>query len=68
MHKFDGGVIQDVVGLHMSIRHFGGIPSVSVQLAALRHLLFNPPQGKWAEWFRRITTASARFECERNVG
>ncbi|KAF5370700.1 hypothetical protein D9758_002026 [Tetrapyrgos nigripes] len=47
-HKLEpGAVVQEVTGLHVSVRHFG-TPSVSTQIAALRRLLLDP-KGKWFE-------------------
>lgn len=60
LHKMEGGaVIKDVAGLHVSIRHFGGKPSVSSQIAALRHLLLEPSKAESAEWFQRVIQASS---------
>jgi len=52
-----GAIIQDVAGLHVSIGHFGGTPSVSSQLGVLRRLLLEP-KGESAAWFQRVIKAS----------
>jgi len=46
-------VIQDVTGLHVSIRHFER-PSVSSQVASLRRLLLGPPAGAIGIHFQRV--------------
>lgn len=46
MHKLaDGAVIQEVTALHFSVGHFtsSSRPSISTQIAALRHLLLDLP-------------------------
>jgi hypothetical protein len=46
MHKLaDGAVIQEVTALHFSVGHFASSsrPSISTQIAALRHLLLDLP-------------------------
>jgi len=54
LHKMEqGAIIQDVAGLHVSIGHFGGTPSVSSQLGVLRRLLLEP-KGESAAWFQRV--------------
>jgi len=59
MHELEeGAVIQDVAGLHVSVGHFGKVPSISTQIATLRHLLLEPSQGTSAQWFRRVIEAS----------
>lgn len=59
-HKLEeGAVIQDVAGLHISISHFGGVPSISTQIAALRRLLFEPPKGASALWLQRVIEVSS---------
>lgn len=59
LHKMDqGAVIQDVAGLHVSISHFGGTPSISSQIGVLRRLLLEPPKGESAHWFQRVLKAS----------
>jgi hypothetical protein len=60
LHKMEqGAVIKDVGGLHVSIGHFGGKPSVSSQIGALRRLLLEPSKGESAEWFQRVIEASS---------
>lgn len=51
-------VIRDVAGFHVSIRHFGGQPSVSSQVGALRRFLLEPSKDESAEWFQHIVEAS----------
>lgn len=46
-------VIQDVTGLHVSIRHFKR-PSVSSQIASLRRLLLGPSAGAIGIYFQRV--------------
>jgi len=46
-------VIQDITGLHVSVRHFER-PSVSSQVASLRHLLLGPPAGAMGAHFQRV--------------
>jgi hypothetical protein len=58
-HKLEEGmVIQDIAGLHISISHFGGVPSVSTQIAALRRLLYEPPKDVSAPWLQRVIDVS----------
>lgn len=55
MHDFEpGAIIQNVAGLHISIRHFSGTPSISTQIAALRRLLLDPLKGAWTEWLKLV--------------
>jgi len=50
-HKLEqGAVIQEVTGVHVSVRHFSKL-SISTQIAALRKLLINSTGG----WFKRVT-------------
>lgn len=51
-------VIQGVAGLHVSISHFGGVPSVSTQIAALRRLLYESPKDVSAPWLQRVIDVS----------
>jgi len=46
-------VIQDITGLHVSVRHFER-PSVSSQVATLRHLLLGPPAGVIGIYLQRV--------------
>jgi hypothetical protein len=60
MHKAEeGAVIQNVAGLHIPISQVGGLPSVSTQIAALRHLLLEAPKGISAHWFQGVIEASS---------
>ncbi|KAG7098629.1 hypothetical protein E1B28_000547 [Marasmius oreades] len=53
-HKLEeGAIIQEVTGLHFSVRHFGS-PSVSTQIAVLRRLLLNPPEGDLGEQLKLV--------------
>ncbi|KAF9268942.1 carbohydrate esterase family 9 protein [Marasmius fiardii PR-910] len=53
-HKLQkGAIVQDVTGLHFSVRHFGS-PSVSTQIAVLRRLLLNPPEGDLGDQFKLV--------------
>lgn len=49
-----GAVIQEVTGVHVSVRHFPKL-SVSTQIAALRKLLLDPPENSAGSWFKRVT-------------
>ncbi|EMD37373.1 hypothetical protein CERSUDRAFT_114046 [Gelatoporia subvermispora B] len=53
-HKLaEGAVVQEVNALHVSVRHFGA-PSISTQIAALRHLLLVPGDGADGKLFRDV--------------
>ncbi|KZT52270.1 hypothetical protein CALCODRAFT_487269 [Calocera cornea HHB12733] len=41
-----GGIIQPVTALHIAIGHRGSIPSISAQVAGLRHLLSTSKEGE----------------------
>lgn len=59
-HKLEkDAVVQDVVALHIALDHFGSIPSVSSQVAALRKALQGGLSGDRAEWFSAAANASA---------
>lgn len=61
MHKLEeGAVIQDVNALHVTVRHFGGVPSISTQIATLRRLLLEPDEGDAGQWFRAVSEVSLR--------
>ncbi|KAG6903047.1 hypothetical protein C0995_007480 [Termitomyces sp. Mi166 len=49
----DGAVIQDVTGLHVTVRHFSK-PSVSTQIAALRRLLLGQHDSAVGYWFNKV--------------
>ncbi|KAI0074160.1 carbohydrate esterase family 9 protein [Panus rudis PR-1116 ss-1] len=52
-----GAIIQEVNAVHVSVRHFGKTPSVSMQIAALRRLLVGSPrevEGEVGRWFRSV--------------
>ncbi|KAF8664356.1 hypothetical protein AX16_000728 [Volvariella volvacea WC 439] len=50
-----GANVQEVTGLHVTVRHFpSGVPSVSTQIAALRRLLIKEPKGAVGVWFDRV--------------
>ncbi|PIL26941.1 hypothetical protein GSI_10079 [Ganoderma sinense ZZ0214-1] len=61
-HKLEkGAVVQEVGAVHVAI-HPVGFPSITTQIAALRHLLLDETSGNVKEWFRRIKkTRSADF-------
>jgi hypothetical protein len=64
MHKLeDGAIIQEVTGLHVSVRHFGRTPSVSTQIAALRRLLLEPSEGLTGEWFKKVVEVRAWYHA-----
>lgn len=50
----DEAVIQDVNAVHVTVRHFGGAPSVSTQIGILRRLLLDPPKGDAGRWFKDV--------------
>ncbi|TFK91321.1 composite domain of metallo-dependent hydrolase [Polyporus arcularius HHB13444] len=53
-HKLDdGAIVQSAGAVHVSI-HPVGTPSVSTQIAALRHLLLNQTDGESGKWFEKI--------------
>ncbi|OSD06097.1 carbohydrate esterase family 9 protein [Trametes coccinea BRFM310] len=53
-HKLeDGALLQEVGGLHVSI-HPKGKPSVSTQIAALRHILLGETTGELKHWVSKI--------------
>jgi hypothetical protein len=55
-HKLEqGAVIQEVTGLHVSVRHFESKLSISTQIAALRKLLFDSQENLASGWFKRVT-------------
>ena len=54
IHKLEqGAVIQEVTGVHVSVRHFSKL-SISTQIAALRKLLLNSQQNSAGGWFKRV--------------
>ncbi|KAF5380445.1 hypothetical protein D9615_004477 [Tricholomella constricta] len=54
-HKLEAGaVIQEVTGVHVSVRHFEK-PRISTQIAALRRLLLGPQDGASGYWFKKVT-------------
>ena len=56
VHKLeDGAIIQEVTGLHVSVRHFGQTPSVGTQIATLRRSLLEPSDGQTGQWFKEVT-------------
>lgn len=54
-HKLErGAVVQDVVALHVAIGPYG-IPSVSTQVAALRHILISSGEtGELYHWVGKV--------------
>lgn len=68
MHRLEeGAIIQDVAALHISVRHFGGRPTISTQIATLRRLLLDPPKGASARWFKSVIDVSELFRRSRSV-
>jgi hypothetical protein len=54
-HKLEqGAVIQEVTGVHVSVRHFSKL-SISTQIAALRKLLLDSQHNPAGGWFKRVT-------------
>lgn len=55
-HKLEQGAsIQEVTGVHVSVRHFGKTPSISTQILALRRMLLGPSRGASGHWFKEVT-------------
>ncbi|KAI0354145.1 composite domain of metallo-dependent hydrolase [Trametes cingulata] len=53
-HKLDdSAIIQATGGVHIAV-HPVGVPSVSTQIAALRRLLLDPPEGETGHWFEKV--------------
>ncbi|KAH9930389.1 composite domain of metallo-dependent hydrolase [Amylocystis lapponica] len=53
-HKLEkGAVIQDVAALHFNV-YYGGSPSVSTQITALRTLLLSEGKGPLAHWIGQV--------------
>lgn len=53
-HKLEtGAIVQEIGALHVSI-HPVGIPSVSTQIAALRHLLLGETKGELKHWLHKV--------------
>lgn len=61
-------MVQETAAVHFTIRHFGGTPSVSTQVAALRRLLLVEKQeGETGEIFRAVSEVrsfSSSRSCE----
>lgn len=56
LHKLEeGAVVQDVNAVHVTVRHFGGTPSISTQIAVLRKLLLEPGNGDVGKWFKDVS-------------
>ena len=49
-----GAIIEETAALHIGI-HYGLGPSVSTQVAALRHLLLGHGRGQLGQWFRKVS-------------
>lgn len=59
-HKLEvGALVQDVAAVHVNVRHFGGVPSISTQIATLRQLLLGGSEVKMAEEFRDVAKVSS---------
>ncbi len=53
-HKLEmGALVQEAGAVHVAIHPIGS-PSVSTQIAALRHLLLGETSGDVKEWFKKI--------------
>ncbi|KAH7927128.1 carbohydrate esterase family 9 protein [Leucogyrophana mollusca] len=64
-HKLqDGAVIQEIAGVHVSIRHFENGPSVSTQIATLRRLLLESPGGETGHWFKEAAQGAIPLVVE----
>jgi hypothetical protein len=58
IHKLaDGAVIQEVTALHFSVGHFASRPSISTQIAALRHLLLELPDDTLTDTIKPLRDA-----------
>lgn len=55
-HKLEAGaILQEVTAVHVAVSQtFGGTPSVSTQIGALRRLLLNPPATDSGNWFGEV--------------
>ncbi|KAL5534649.1 hypothetical protein ACEPAG_1112 [Sanghuangporus baumii] len=54
-HKLEkGAIVQNAVAVHVAIGHSVASGSVSAQIAALRHLLLDPPPGDTEKWFTEV--------------
>ena len=49
---------QDVAALHVTVQYYGGAPSVSTQIAALRKLLNGSGHGELGLWFEKVAKVS----------
>ena len=53
-HAFEqGALVSDVAALHVSFEH-GDVPSVSTEIAAVRHVLLHPPHGEGGKWYAKV--------------
>ncbi|KAH9831128.1 uncharacterized protein C8Q71DRAFT_305682 [Rhodofomes roseus] len=65
-HKLQkGAVVQEVTAVHVKLAP-EGVPSVSTQVATLRHLLLNPTDGDAAKYFRLVTNGTLPLIVEAN--
>lgn len=48
-----GALIDEAAALHVGV-HYGAGPSVSTQIAALRHLLLGHRKGPLGHWFTKV--------------
>ena len=48
-----GALVSDVAALHVSFEH-GDVPSVSTEIAAVRHVLLHPPHGEGGKWYAKV--------------
>ena len=57
----EGAIVQDVVAIHVSIRH-ADAPSVSTQIGTLRHLLLHHDETtRLGRWFRKVAHVRSMF-------
>ncbi|EJF61654.1 composite domain of metallo-dependent hydrolase [Dichomitus squalens LYAD-421 SS1] len=65
-HKLEkGALVQESGGVHVAI-HPVGSPSVSTQIAALRHLLLSETNGDIKQWFGKIKQGEVPLVVEAN--
>ncbi|CCM03596.1 uncharacterized protein FIBRA_05734 [Fibroporia radiculosa] len=60
----EGAVIQNVNAVHVTVRHFGGAPSISTQIAALRRLLTESVEGEAGKWFKDVSEGKVTLAVE----
>ncbi|KAF8161156.1 carbohydrate esterase family 9 protein [Crassisporium funariophilum] len=63
-HRLEkGAIVQEITGVHMSVRHFSK-PSISTQIAALRRLLLGPAKGSAGNWFKKVKSGEVPLVVE----